>query len=220
MTRVKSPVPRPGGRTLSVITAITSPLLPTRRTRSPDSAAAGLDVPSQLPHQIAQDGDTANLSGRPRLLIAQNGASSPSFPSSPHGFGSAVRITSPRVRVADLAVNSANAQPARLSAVCPPGRPASLQQAVHARHSAACPPGRGAHIGGYPLQGNRAVLASDSCLAWLKQCQSDSHAEEKVGELLHKHTAVVPEHIRNRAYLDATKCATSLARRAKPARWT
>lgn len=83
---------------------------------------------------------------------------------------------------------------------------------------------------GSPTQSPRNFLTeSNECLLWLKRCKSDFHAEDKVDELLEfeadtaghmlKNRAI-REHLRSPAYRDATKSATSLAKRAKPPqRW-
>jgi len=79
---------------------------------------------------------------------------------------------------------------------------------------------------GSPIQSPRAVLTeSNECLLWLQRCKSDLHAEKKVDELLELEADTaghllehrrIREHLRNPAYRDATKSATSLAKRSKP----
>jgi len=69
--------------------------------------------------------------------------------------------------------------------------------------------------------------ASDECLMWLKHWRADAHAEEKVQEMLTDRNSpkrsleqrFAREQVRNPAYRNATKSATSLARRAKPPSW-
>eukprot|EP00927_Polykrikos_kofoidii_P002313 TRINITY_DN10891_c0_g1_i4.p1 TRINITY_DN10891_c0_g1~~TRINITY_DN10891_c0_g1_i4.p1 ORF type:complete len:496 (-),score=51.53 TRINITY_DN10891_c0_g1_i4:29-1432(-) len=73
----------------------------------------------------------------------------------------------------------------------------------------------------------REVRASDETLAMLKRCQTDTHVEDQVEEVIidngyprrSAQTRFARESLRNPAYRNATKSATSLAARAKPPRW-
>jgi len=75
------------------------------------------------------------------------------------------------------------------------------------------------------------LRASNDCLDWLKKCQSHNSVENLVEEMMiDEQVHGLPggsermadyrfarEHLRNASYRDATKCATSMARKAKPA---
>jgi len=75
------------------------------------------------------------------------------------------------------------------------------------------------------------LRASNDCLDWLKKCQNHNSVENLVEEMMiDEQVHGLPggseqmadyrfarEHLRNASYRDATKCATSMARKAKPA---
>lgn len=75
---------------------------------------------------------------------------------------------------------------------------------------------------GYPRAG---LSTSNSCVEWLRDCASNTRVEDLVEDMLDQQDDVVRRteeyrfarnNLRNPSYRDATKCATSMARRTKP----
>lgn len=75
---------------------------------------------------------------------------------------------------------------------------------------------------GYPRPG---LAASNDCLQWLRQCQSDALVEDLVDDTLADEQEprrlaeykFARDNLRTPSYRNATKCATSMARRTKTA---
>lgn len=73
----------------------------------------------------------------------------------------------------------------------------------------------------YPRAG---LSTSNDCVEWLRECQSNTRVEDLVDEMLSAQQDVnhteeyrfARSNLRNASYRDATRCATSMARRTKP----
>lgn len=143
--------------------------------------------------------------------------------------GSPPRPTSPRMRMTDLL--SAERGPIR-----PPSRGGGPGSPVFGRSSRSAERSSADHTarrsarprvgspGHSPTRSPNSLRASDEAFVWLKVAQTDSHAESEVDKMLGEVDSpqrtlefrFAREQLRNPSYRNATKCATSLARRSKP----
>eukprot|EP00928_Gymnodinium_smaydae_P081027 TRINITY_DN64608_c0_g1_i1.p1 TRINITY_DN64608_c0_g1~~TRINITY_DN64608_c0_g1_i1.p1 ORF type:complete len:344 (-),score=51.35 TRINITY_DN64608_c0_g1_i1:78-968(-) len=175
---------------------------------------AGMAAPAPKPRSLVPRGGPGSpgpqrRTGSPRALSPSGSTSHLARAGSPP------RPTSPRQRMSDVKLQW---NPAPLSPRPVVPRSPSPRDDVRSSLLTACSSPR--------LGWRGEARASDECLAWLRTCQTDSYVEGRVEVMIGNNAKraspefrFAQQQLKNPSYRNATKSATSLARRAKPPSW-